>query len=604
MKSFQLLFTVTILAGLALAQDDPPARVARLNYINGQVSLQPAGADNWEAVPLNRPLIAGDRLWADEGSRAELHVGSAALRMGAGTSFTFVALDDRRMQAELVQGSLIVRLRQVFDDETYEIDTPHVSFLLLGEGEYRVDVRPDGTATILTVRSGEGQASGGGQTFTVRPSDQVRISGTDRLTFESRDMPGPDNFDQWARERDVREDQSQSAEYVGRGVTGYEDLDDHGVWTEEPSYGRVWVPRGVPAGWEPYRYGHWEYIAPWGWTWIDDAPWGFAPFHYGRWAVAGVGWVWIPGPVVMRPVYAPALVAWIGGSPRTGFGVSVGWFPLGPREVYLPAHRASLAYVNRVNITNTRVTNIQVTNVYNNASAINNQTYVNRRHAVVISQSDMTSGREVHRASRVVPPGAVQDMRVTRGADVTPRRESGVVSRPAASVPPPNVVNRRTVSRPGAVRNPDAGSVPRPAARGQQPAQEERAPRPTLRERPVPVPDRSGEATRPQRVEPQPEPRQRQRVEPPARVEPRQEQRQEQRQQPRVEPPPRVEPQPEQRQRQRSEPPARVEPRQEQRQPQRVEPPARVEPRQETRQERRPERPAREEKKPEVKKEQ
>jgi hypothetical protein len=50
----------------------------------------------------------------------------------------------------------------------------------------------------------------------------------------------------------------------------------------------------MPVGWAPYRHGHWAHVMPWGWTWIDDALWGFVPFHYGRWAMLGGGWGWVP----------------------------------------------------------------------------------------------------------------------------------------------------------------------------------------------------------------------------------------------------------------------------------------------------------------------
>ena len=619
MKTYKLLIGLTALAGLAMAQDDPPARAARLNYISGQVSFQPAGAENWEAAPLNRPLISGDRIWAEEGSRAEMHFGSAAVRVGSATSFTLVNLDDQRMQAELVQGSLIVRLREVFDDEIYQIDTPHVSFRMLRAGEYRVDVQPDGFATILSVRSGEGEAAGGGQTFTVRPSDQVRISGTNNLALESRDMPRRDGFDQWSAERDLREDRSQSAQFVGRGVIGYEDLDDHGVWTEEPSYGRVWLPRGVPAGWEPYRHGHWEFIAPWGWTWIDDASWGFAPFHYGRWVMVGGGWGWVPGPRVMRPVYSPAMVAWVGGAPRRGLAVSVGWFPLGPREVYVPAHRASAAYVNRVNVTNTRVSNVQVTNVYNNTTVINNQNYVNRQHVTVISRNDMESGRRVQRAVGTIPPEAAREMQVTRTVDVTPRRVAASEARPAASAPPPSVVNRRAVDRrslamPGAVRTPDAVSIPRPVTRAPEALQQEqRVPRRPAEEDRSIEPQRPIETRRPIEVQRPVEPRQ---SEPQRPIEPRRpaevqrpvEPRQSEPQRPiETRRPAELQRPVEQRQseprpiqRERPAPPAR-ERSEDVARPQRAEPPARIEQRQEPRQERKTEQPVREEKKQEVK---
>src|SRR5205807_6042776 len=153
-------------------------------------------------------------------------------------------------------------------------------------------------------------------------------------------------FDRWCRDRDVREDRAVALVHVPREVIGYEDLADYGVWERSPVYGWVWTPRGVAAGWAPYHSGHWAWIEPWGWTWVDDAPWGFAPFHYGRWAYAGAGWVWVPGPRVARPVYAPALVVFVG----TGGGV--GWFPLGPRELYVPAHR-----LNRTTMGNIRYVN-------------------------------------------------------------------------------------------------------------------------------------------------------------------------------------------------------------------------------------------------------
>jgi hypothetical protein len=152
------------------------------------------------------------------------------------------------------------------------------------------------------------------------------------------------------------------------------------------------------VGWAPYRYGHWAYIAPWGWTWVDDAPWGFAPFHYGRWVVAGGAWGWVPCPppvvavAYVRPVYAPALVAWVGGPHFAvgvgvggGFaaGVNVGWFPLGPREVYVPSYPVSRTYVNNVNISNTTVNQTVVNNYYNTTVVnknvtVNNVKYVNQ----------------------------------------------------------------------------------------------------------------------------------------------------------------------------------------------------------------------------------
>src|SRR5207237_253965 len=160
----------------------------------------------------------------------------------------------------------------------------------------------------------------------------------DQLAYDVESIGSRDPFDRWVMARDERQDRVRSSQYISTEMTGYEDLDDYGRWQNAGEYGNVWVPTGVPVGWAPYRYGHWAYVYPWGWTWIEDEPWGFAPFHYGRWAFISSNWCWVPGPVAVAPVYAPALVAFIGGGGfSVGIGVGggggVGWFPLARGEV-------------------------------------------------------------------------------------------------------------------------------------------------------------------------------------------------------------------------------------------------------------------------------
>lgn len=311
---------------------DPPGRVARLNFSQGSVSFQPGGENDWvDAVP-NRPLVTGDNLWADDNSRAEIHIGSTAFRLGPQTGITLLEVSDNAAQIRLAQGSLIVRVLHVDDEDTYEIDTPNIAFTVLQPGEFRIDVDPDGNRTELTVWHGRGQVTGGGFSYTVVAGQRAAFTGTDHLDYDLGQIPGRDDFDGWAFDRDQREDRSDSANYVSREMTGYEDLDANGDWSYVAGYGTCWRPRAVVAGWAPYRFGHWVWVGPWGWTWVEDEPWGFAPFHYGRWAFAGNGWFWVPGPVVVRPVYAPALVAWVGGGPGFHFsvGAGVGWFPARP----------------------------------------------------------------------------------------------------------------------------------------------------------------------------------------------------------------------------------------------------------------------------------
>ena len=138
-----------------VAQDnDPPGRVARMNLVQGAVSFQPGGEGDWVSAVPNRPLTTGDNLWADKDSRAELHVGSAAIRMGAETSVTFLDIDDRNIQLRLSQGSMILQVRHLDDDEVFEVDTPNLAFSVLKTGEYRIDVNGDGNETLIAAWRG------------------------------------------------------------------------------------------------------------------------------------------------------------------------------------------------------------------------------------------------------------------------------------------------------------------------------------------------------------------------------------------------------------------------------------------------------------------
>ena len=371
-SGWAILFAMVLTAAVCAsgrADDDPPGRVGRINYLQGNVSFQPAGGGDgdWVTAVPNRPLTLGDRLWVDHDGRAEVHVGSTAIHIDHDTGISFLNLSDNSVQLQISAGAFIVRLRRLDSDDSFEIDAPNLALSLLRPGDYRVDVDPDRNVTVVTVIQGQGEVTGGGRAYKLTPDQRATFTGTDNLDYDLVDIHATplSEFDRWAADRDRREDHLVSTKYVSPEMTGCEDLDTYGSWRDVPDYGPMWVPMAVPVGWAPYRFGHWAWIVPWGWTWVEDEPWGFAPFHYGRWAFVGGIWGWVPGPmrvgvVVARPVYAPALVAWVGGGPGFSFSVAIGgggvaWFPLGPRDVFVPAYRVSDNYVTRVNVTNTIV---------------------------------------------------------------------------------------------------------------------------------------------------------------------------------------------------------------------------------------------------------
>jgi hypothetical protein len=260
-----------------------------------------------------------------------------------------------------------------------------------------------------------------------------------------------DEYDRWAAARDRADDQSVSARYVSRDMTGYEDLDRNGTWSDDASYGPVWIPSNVASDWAPYRYGRWVWVEPYGWTWIDDAPWGFAPFHYGRWAYARDRWVWVPGAARRRPVYAPALVVFVGGNDdrdsRWDGRRNVAWFPLAPNEVYRPAYHASDRYVRRVNVTNVNITNINVTNIN-----VTNIQYRNQRvngAVTAVSQDQFAGSRRIGRGATIVPAEQARYAHVVgAGAPVAPTQQSVLIGRQngaTVSRPPEDTQRRRVV---------------------------------------------------------------------------------------------------------------------------------------------------------------
>ena len=473
-----LRFVVCLLPWLLAApligqdQGDAPGRAARLSFKSGNVTLQPSGETDWSQVDLNYTLTTGDRLYTDQGARAELEVGPFAVRMSDATDLTMANLNDQLMQLGIGQGSVRVSVFELPAGNTVEIDTPNGALTAQGAGSYRVDVDPN-NGTRVIVNSGSLELTGGGANQTIMAGQAVQLTGTGPIQVNSIEFPGEDGFDQWCQGRDHRIQSFRSRQYVNPYVPGAEDLDQYGQWGSDPQYGPVWYPSAVAVGWVPYRFGHWVWITPWGWTWVDDAPWGYCPFHYGRWAFVGTRWGWVPGPVAVMPVYAPALVAFVGGG-GVSVGIGIGgvglaaWFPLGPRDPFIPWYHYGPTYLRQVNVTNVR--NVTIINNYiHNGQVVNvnNIHYQNRTVAVTaVSGDTFRNGQPVAHSMVRVAPEQFAKAEVIAHPSITPARTAVFAGR--APVPAPPVRVARVTGPP-----PERGGPP--AAKGMPP------------ERPAPV---------------------------------------------------------------------------------------------------------------------
>ena len=348
-----LLAAMAALVALpAFAQNDPPGRIGRIASISGDVYLSNPQTGELGAAPLNQPLTSGDIVSTAPGARAEIQIGAMTLRLDSGSRIVFDRIDDESVHVRLDDGRLIAKLPTDDTRRDFMLETPHARFRARDTGIYRFD--QDHRDTVATTYFGTLRADGQDAAIDIGSGEAAHLWADDTGRFAYRMTQGSsDEFTQWSAARDRHQRASATARYVSPEMTGVQDLDAWGDWSETPDYGAVWFPRAVAADWAPYREGRWAWVAPWGWTWVGSEPWGFAPFHYGRWVRIHDAWAWVPGNRVARPVFAPALVAWMGTSSGS-FSVSIGappvrWFPLAPREVYVPYYRSSRTHVRHVN---------------------------------------------------------------------------------------------------------------------------------------------------------------------------------------------------------------------------------------------------------------
>jgi len=425
-----LLALVAGTAALAAMAQELPTRVGRVAYIEGAVSLYQDPEFGWDQAYVNAPVTSQNSLWSDEGARAEVRVGAMALRLADLTQVDISHLDADGIDATVPQGALSIRVRHYDRNAQYRFSSPQAQFRLLAEGRYRIDANPDRGEARLEVFAGRAALVSASGDVAVGPGQAIVVGGG---TY-GFDRVDPDDFDRWADSRDADWVERTVTRYVDPDITGYEELDRYGQWIDDPGYGAVWMPSTVAPTWVPYREGRWAWVRPWGWTWIDAEPWGYAPFHYGRWVRVRDRWCWWPGEHVQRQAWAPALVGWIGGA---NFSVNVqssstpalGWYPLAPDERFHPWYHASNTYVNRVNGLTRNAENRRHDDRNRPPRDVNRE-----QGATVVPRETLLRQRPVAQNVVNVPPQVVRQHENTpQPANVLPSRNELARSRPAAA---------------------------------------------------------------------------------------------------------------------------------------------------------------------------
>ena len=285
----------------------------RLSFVDGHVSFFRPGAGDWTPAPVNMPLSPGDRLHTGSPGNLEIQIGESAFARGwADTRIELTNQEPDHLQINVTAGHVAFDLRTLEPGHTVEVDTPNASLTIDHAGYYRLTVAKERT-TFAARRGGRAVVTpADGASFGLPPDEEVAIEGEGHPTVSSYSVPPLDPWDHWNYARTDALLEAESARHVPPGVYGASDLDRYGQWRDVPDYGPVWAPTGVPTEWVPYSTGSWTQDPYYGWTWVDSAPWGWAPYHYGRWVHVDRSWCWAPGPRVARPIYSPALVAFYG----------------------------------------------------------------------------------------------------------------------------------------------------------------------------------------------------------------------------------------------------------------------------------------------------
>jgi hypothetical protein len=362
-----------------------------------------ADSDDWGQAQANFPLGPGDRIFTDTDGRAEIQVGQTFVRIGPNSDVSFANILPIGIWFGVAQGSVHVHCAGLWDGQVLHVNTPNGSASVSKPSDFRVDALPDQGAAIITDFANPVFVSGaGGYGQVIGQGQALELAGSNPVTPQWLQPADWDALDRWSNSRDREIANTVSSGYVSPEIPGASELEANGTWQPGTEYGAIWFPNNVPAGWAPYRYGHWVNHAPWGSVWVEDESWGYAPFHYGRWVSYGGRWGWVPGPPAAHPVWSPALVVFAGGIHVGGAGVSA-WFPLGPGEVYRPWYHTSPRYIDEINRSNmgeSRRVHVQTT--YVNINVVN-VTYVNRTVGVsAMRHEDFAAGRSAHGASVVV----------------------------------------------------------------------------------------------------------------------------------------------------------------------------------------------------------
>ncbi len=399
----------------------PPGRVGRVSLVSGKVGFRGPGEANWSDAEINDPIAGGVSMRTDRQARALIRIGPDTIALTESTEIAVANLNDRMAEIAVSHGRIDLDIPQLGNGETVQVDIPRGGVWLVQPGRYDINTDAGDQAPWIAAFTGSARFVGGGADIAIKAGNRALLTGSGAAAITT-EPASADEFAVWCGAHAVDESSLVAPYYVSPAMTGFAALDAAGSWKADRKYGEIWIPNALPADWAPYRYGHWRWMPPWGWGWIDDQPWGFAPSHYGRWAFLDQHWIWVPGAYTARPVYAPAVVAFLGTpgvglSYAEGSGPAVAWFPLAPGEVYWPAYNGDLDYIHGLNAGN--IADLGIIRLRPDGeppAEIVNAHFANRQFASVVPRPVFVSGEAVSLALLQLPPERLENAPAIMGS--------------------------------------------------------------------------------------------------------------------------------------------------------------------------------------------
>lgn len=386
----------------------PSGRVGRVSLVAGKVEFRGPGEAQWSPAAVNDPVASGVALRTDSGARAEIRIGADTVDLDGGTEIAVVKLDDPIAEIAVTQGRIDLDIRWLEPGENLQVDIPRGGVWPRSSGRYDVDVGDGHQLVRIAAFTGGARFFGGGAEIPIQAGDRVSFALTGPIAAAIEPASG-DEFAEWCGGRAVDDSRLAAPYFVSRAMTGYAELDAAGGWRSSDTYGAVWEPKARPEDWAPFRNGHWRWLAPWGWSWVDDQPWGFVTSHYGRWLLVDGQWAWAPGKFTPHPVWSPAVVAFLG-TPGVGLsyadgpGPAIAWFPLAPGEVYWPSYTADLDYIRAVNAPDVAdLSAVRIRKDGEPPGEIVNAHFANREFASVVPRPVFVAGGTVATALVSIP---------------------------------------------------------------------------------------------------------------------------------------------------------------------------------------------------------